>query len=265
MISMRKDIVGVCWVVRALLLLLTVHLGSSVASAQSSELVTDRPDQTESATVVLRGVVQVETGYLFARDGDVDRYEVPGTLFRVGLGGRTELRIGHAGVIGEEKRHGAGDSDLGVKVNFIERSDGWQPELAILGGLSVPTGDDGFSSGGVDPSFLISAAYTLSPRLSVGSNIGAAWESSSEETDRDVAIVYSLVVGGGLMDGLGVFLELFGDRQIVGANATSASVNGGLTFLLTDLVQLDVYVGRSLWGLTDDVFVGTGLSFRVPR
>ena len=262
---MRKDIVGVCWVVRALLLLLTVHIGSGVASAQSQELVTDRPDQTESATVVLRGMVQVETGYLFSRDGDVNHYEVPGTLFRVGLGGRTELRIGHAGVIGEEKRHGAGDSELGVKVNFIERADGWRPEVAILGGLSLPTGDDGFSSEGVDPSFLVSFAYTLSPRLSLGSNIGAAWESSSEETDRDVVIVYSLVLGGGLMDRFGVFLELFGDRQIMGASATSASVDGGLTLLLTDLVQLDVYAGRSLWGLTDDVFVGTGLSFRVPR
>ena len=41
--------------------------------------------------------MQVETGYLFARDGDVDGYEVPGTLFRIGLSGWTELRIGHGG------------------------------------------------------------------------------------------------------------------------------------------------------------------------
>ena len=35
-----------------------IALGS--ASAQPPDLVTDRPDQTESATVVLRGLVQVE-------------------------------------------------------------------------------------------------------------------------------------------------------------------------------------------------------------
>ena len=33
-------------------------------------------------------------------DGNVDSYEVPGTLFRIGLGGRMELRVGHAGAIG---------------------------------------------------------------------------------------------------------------------------------------------------------------------
>ena len=47
--------------------------------------------------------------------------------------------------------------------------------------------------------------------------------------------------------------------------ATSASVDGGLTLLLTDIVQLDISVGSGLWGSTDDVFVSAGLSFRLPR
>ena len=75
-------------VVRALPLVLLVPVGTGVARAQSPDMVTDRPDQTESAAVVPRGLLQVETGYLFARDGDVDGYAVPGTLFRIGLGGR---------------------------------------------------------------------------------------------------------------------------------------------------------------------------------
>ena len=252
-------------VVRVAILSLAVHVGSGIASAQSPELVTDRPDMTEAPTVVLRGMVQVETGYLLASDGDVTRYEVPGTLVRIGLGRQTELRIGHAGMAVGEGNHGAGDSALGVKVNLIERADGWRPELSILGGLSMPTGDEGFSSNRVDPSFLVALAYELSPRLSLGSNVGVAWESSSEEIDRDAAIVYSLVLGSGLTNRLSAFLEVFGDWQTTGASATSVSVDGGFTFLLTDLVQLDAYVGHGLRGLTDDVFVGTGLSFRLPR
>ena len=262
---MRKGVVEVRRVVQALLLSLMVPVGTGVASAQSPDLVTDRPDQTESAAVVPRGLIQVETGYLFARDGDVDGYEVPGTLFRIGLGGWTELRIGHAGIVGGQGSRGAGDSELGAKVNLIGRADGWRPELAILGGLSLPTGDDGFSSDGVDPSFLVLFAHELSPRLSLGYNVGAAWESSGDQLDRDAFIVYSLVLGVGLTDRLGTFLELFGDRQTTGTTATSVSVDGGLTFLLTDIVQLDVYVGSGLRGPTDDVFVGTGLSFRLPR
>ncbi len=240
-----------------------VALGS--ASAQTPDLVTDRPDQTESATVVPRGLVQVETGYLFARDDGIDAFEAPGTLLRIGLGARTELRVGHAGVIGSDGRHGAGDSEIGAKVNLIETAEGWKPELAILGGLSLPTGDEAFSSDGVDPSFLVAFAHELSPRLSLGYNVGAAWESSPDQPDREASLLYSLALGMGVTDRLGAFLELFGDRRTSGDTATGISIDGGMTFLLTDVMQIDLFVGRGLHGPTADTFVGAGLSFRLPR
>jgi len=183
-------------IVRSLLLLLIVATsGTGIVAAQSPDLVTDRPDQTESATVVPKGLVQVETGYLFTRDGNVDSYEVPGTLFRIGLGGRLELRLGHAGAIGGGGKHGAGDTNVGVKVNLLEGRDGPKPELAILGGLSFPTGDHGFSSDGIDPSFLFSFAHALSPKLSLGYNIGMSWESSSTSADT-VSIRFTVPQGG---------------------------------------------------------------------
>jgi hypothetical protein len=239
--------------------------GNRVASAQSPALVTDRPDQTESAAVVPRGFVQIETGYLFTHDGEVNRYEVPGTVFRIGIGGRTELRLGHAGIVGGAGSRGAGDSEIGGKVTLVAGADGWQPELAILGGLSLPTGRDGFSSDGVDPSFLVSLAHGLSPKASLGYNVGAEWASSPDRPVRDAFIVFTTAIGFELADRWGAFLELFGDRQTTGATATTVSMDGGLTFLLTDVIQFDVYVGRGLRGPTDDRFFGTGLSFRLPR
>ena len=235
---------------RTLLVVLGLVIALGSASAQTPDLVTDRPDQTESATVVLRGLVQVETGYLFAREDGIDAFEVPGTLFRIGLGARTELRVGHAGVIGTEGRHGAGDSEVGAKVNLIETADGWTPELAILGGVSLPTGDEAFSSDGVDPSFLVAFAHELSPRLSVGYNVGAAWESSPDQPDRGASLLYSLALGMGVTDRLGAFLEVFGDRRTTGDTATGVSIDGGLTFLLTDVMQVDLYVGKGLRGPT---------------
>ena len=253
---------------RSLLLLLVLIVGCEPAIAQSPDLTTDRPDQTESATVVSRGLLQVETGYLFARDGEMNGYEVPGTLLRIGLGSRAELRIGHAGVVGKEGSQGLGDSQLGAKVNLIERADGWRPEMAMLAGLSLPTGGDKYSSSGIDPSFLILFAHELSPRLSLGYNVGARWESSAGNPERDVFAVYSMALGLGLTGRLGAFFELFGDERQRGNTTTSEgfiAMDSGLTFLLTDIVQLDLYIGRGLAGQTEDVFFGTGLSFRLPR
>ena len=256
---------GAARAARALILGAAVLTGKAGATAHGQELVTDRPDQTESATVVPRGLLQIETGYLFTREGDVDSHAAPGTLLRIGLGGRTELRLGHAGVMGTEGRRGAGDSELGAKVNLIPRADGWRPELALLGSLSLPTGDNRFSSGGADPSFLVAFAHELRPGLSVGYNAGAAWESSPDPLDRNAFFVYSLALGVGLTDRLGAFLEVFGDRQVTGPVAGSVSADTGLTFLLTEVLQLDVSVGRGLRSAADDLFVGAGLSLRMPR
>lgn len=235
------------------------------ASAQTPDLVTDRPDQTESAAAVPRGLVQVETGYRFARDEGVDTFEAPGTLVRIGLGARTELRLGHAGVIGSARLHGAGDSEIGAKVNLIEATDGWTPQLAILGGLSLPTGDEPFSSEGVDPSFLMAFAHELSPRLSLGYNVGAAWESSPDRPDREASLLYTLALGIGVTDRLGAYLEVFGNRRTSGHDATDVSIDGGVTFLLTRTVQFDLYVGRGIHGQAADTFFGAGLSIRLPR
>ncbi len=251
--------------VKSLLLGAAVLTGTAGANAHAQELVTDRPDQTESATVVPRGLLQVETGYLFTRDRDVDSHAAPGTLFRIGFGRRAELRLGHAGVLGTEGRRGAGDSELGAKVNLIPQANGWRPELALLGGLSLPTGGDGFSSRGADPSFLVAFAHELAPRLSLGYNAGAAWESSPDSPGRDASVVYSLALGIGVTDRLGAFIEVFGDRRVASEVATGVSADGGLTLLLTDVLQLDVSVGRGLRGPADDIFVGTGLSLRLPR
>ena len=71
--------------------------------------------------------------------------------------------------------------------------------------------------------FLVAFAHELSPRLSLGYNVGAAWESSADQSDRDAFILYSLALGVGLTDRLGTFLELFGDRQTTDTAATSVS------------------------------------------
>ena len=60
------------------------------------EMVTDRPDQTESSNIVLPGHVQFEIGYTHVEvelDGvDFVFDELPQTLARIGLSKRFELR-----------------------------------------------------------------------------------------------------------------------------------------------------------------------------
>ena len=73
-------------------------LAQSQTQTQNShpapELITDRPDFTESSEVVGRGVVQLESGLTFAsRMPAVRQVTLPELLVRIGLGDRVELRL----------------------------------------------------------------------------------------------------------------------------------------------------------------------------
>jgi len=76
---------------------------------------------------------------------------------------------------------------------------------------------------------------------------------------------YSAVLGIGASDRLGLFVELFGAFGLRDDRPAAHALDGGLTVLLRDGLQLDASAGV---GLDDDArewFVASGLSVRIPR
>ncbi|HLE82947.1 MAG TPA: transporter [Thermoanaerobaculia bacterium] len=251
------------------------------AGEPPGELVTDRPDQTESAAVVPPGYVQVETGVLFSRDEaggeETETVEGPGTLVRIGLGSRTELRLGWDGWVREERElagarggsraDGPADAEVGAKMKLRDEA-GRLAEAALLVGVSLPIGDDELTSDRLDPSLLLALAHTLSERLSLGYNAGVVW--SSEVGDQGVRetyshLVYTGALGVGLTDRLGAFAELFGEEPLDAPGGSVVSADGGFTWLLRPKLQLDAYAGAGLTEEAPDWFAGAGLSLRWPR
>ncbi|MDA2926751.1 transporter [Acidobacteria bacterium AH-259-G07] len=243
------------------------------------ELVTDRPDQTESSVVVPPGYVQVETGWSFSRNDEggirSETHEFPGTLLRIGVVNRVELRLGSNGGIWEGTRlagqktdlGGVGDMEIGAKLYFWEEQ-GWIPETAFLAGVSLPVGKEELSSHRSDPAFRVSMSHTLSDRFSFGYNLGATWESELDETgDRDTLSFfnYTAVMGMGVSDRVGAFVEVFGDIPLNANGGPKNSLDGGLTYLLRDNLQLDAAVGVGISDDADNWFVGLGITVRFPR
>ncbi len=243
------------------------------------ELVTDRPDQTESSVIVPLGYVQVETGWSLSRhqEGGIrtNTHTFPGTLFRIGALDRMELRLDYGGALWEQTQEagqsanlgGSGDMGIGTKLYFWEEHN-WLPEAALLAGVSLPVGKDQFSSGRADPSFRLSLSHTLSERLSFGYNLGATWESTLDETnDRDTLSLfnYTAVLGIGLSERAGLFAEVFGDIPFNAKGGPRHSFDGGLTYLIRGNLQIDGSAGIGLSHSADDWFVGLGITARLPR
>jgi hypothetical protein len=260
------------------LLLCTVTFTS--LAQEYPELVTDRPDQTESSVTIPRGTLQLETGWTHAVEEEGGEETItdafPGTLLRYGVIEGLELRFATEGRVWEElhepggNRHSdAGWSDLQVGLKkYLWEEDGCLPEAAILGHLSIPVGEEGFSSGRFDPDFRLSFAHTLTDRLSFGYNLGTSWETIEDDRgDRDThsSFIYTAALGFGLTDRLGAFIEFFGDIPINGEGGPANSLDGGFTYLLKDNLQVDCFLGKGLSEDAEDWFVGAGFSYRFPR
>ncbi|WP_419856657.1 transporter [Candidatus Palauibacter irciniicola] len=147
------------WILPALGVGSLFAMTAGSAHAQRGPLVADRPDFTEAAATVGRGVVQLEFGYTYEYDrpeggrGGVWTHSLGEPLLRIGvLGDRLELRLGLSPVsvgAGADGRSftetGMEDLYLGTKLLLAEQ-EGLRPALAILPQVTVPTGSDAFTS-----------------------------------------------------------------------------------------------------------------------
>jgi hypothetical protein len=262
---------------------------------QKPELVTDRPDLTESSSVVPESTVQIEMGWSMEEVNspgeELRAFHFPETLARIGLHDRIELRLGWDGGQWQNLRkdsanvdsRGAGDMYLGTKISLWSE-DGNLPETALIMGTSVPTGSkcraaeqlgnrlycssfNLYSSRRYDPSAIIAMSKTLNDRLSLGWNLGTVWLTERED-DGDLDTlprgIYSVALGIAATDRTGFFVEFFGDTSLTGGSRPSNSIDGGATFLILPNVQLDASAGKGVSSESPDWFAGAGISFRLP-
>ncbi len=238
---------------------------------QPPEMITDRPDATESSSIVPRKTLQVETGgfYESFEDGDVTTktYTYNTALLRYGLFDNVELRLGWDYVEQKTEINGtqvgrtlSGLSPLlaGAKIGISEEK-GALPQMAIIGHVMLPfTAGEDFKPETTGVNFRFAFAHTLSDKSSLSYNVGAEWGDDSPEA----AYIYTLAYGYSVTDTFGLYAELYGDFP---ENSPANHLwDAGLTYLVRHNVQLDATVGSSI---TDgqDILLSAGVSFRIPN
>jgi len=238
-----------------LIILFSASLAAT-SSAQDAELITDRPDLTESPNAVPVGSLQVELGAT-TFDSDSFRVNTIGEiLLRYGFVRNFELRVGVPSVIsGDVESSGLSDAYVGVKWQLGKIGSG---EVGLIATLSLPTGDDDFTSDGVEPSVILTAGTQLTESISLASQIEGAYNTAGD--DRDLDFAATVVLGFPINSRLGGFAELAaaapqeGDEELL--------FHAGLLVALGADLQLDIHGGLGLTDGAPDSFYGIGLSFR---
>ena len=229
---------------------------------QAQEIVTDRPDQTESSLTVPRGSLQIETGSAFAfleSDGFLEKnFATPSTLFRVGITRWLELRlVNQVEIYKDLKKSTAGiaDPEIGVKLQVLDKEN-INATIAFITHVVIPTGTKGFSEENFGTVNKIAVSHEIAKKFGIGYNIGYRYFGHGSGD-----LIYSLAAGFDITDKLGMYCEPFGEFTNLEDFILNADI--GFTYRVYDNLQLDFAYGT---GLNNEMnYVGFGLSWRIPE
>lgn len=225
---------------------------AALAAPASAQIVTDRPDLTES-TEAAAGV-QIETGLVVERSQEVTDVTAPQALVRIGLAPGVEARLGLPDYrvldLGGADRGGFTDPSVGVKAELGALA-GW--DVAAIAEVSLPLGDDAFS-GSASPIALLIAGRDLDV-FSLGTQAELRWDRDADRVD----VGGTFVVGASFTERVGAFAEAAAASSAAG---TEALAQVGATFLVSPDTQVDAFVGAGLTDVAPDVFGGVGFSTR---
>lgn len=241
----------------------------------SEPLVTDRPDFTESASVVGCGVVQLEAGYTYTYDStsttSSHEQTYPETLLRVGLLAEwMEFRLDwtyndvRETAFGGAISHTSGSEDISVGVKLaLTPQECMLPETALILQSGVPTGATELTADDVLPGITYIYSWALTDYCTTAGQTQLN-RAKDEVTDEPyLEFSQSWTAGFGLTEAVGSYIEWFVlAPDGADTNHTESYLDGGFTYLVTDNLQLDVRGGVGLNQAADDYFVGTGFAVR---
>ncbi len=250
-----------------------------LADVWARDMSTDRPDKTESPYTVDAGRYQLEMSLVdYSRDrhnpegaeNNVDTLSVAPMNWKAGLTNRMDVQVIINPYIREkaddgattERKTGFGDMQTRLKINLWGNDSG-TTAFAAMPFVKFPTstnnlGNDAFEGGLILP---------LAVQLPGGWNMGLMTEfDANEDPENDgryvVDYINSITFGHQIVGDLAGYVEFFSNITDSNSTAWVGTVDAGLTYGLTDDIQLDAGVNVGVTRSAEDLNPFCGLSVR---
>jgi hypothetical protein len=243
--------------------------GTSIVS--SEPVLSDRPGFGDGTNILSAGTIQLESGWNLSNQSAgnvVERtLEAGSPLLRVGLGHRTELRVGGDGFVlyahrvGDvsERVAGAADYSVGVKYALVSEK-GLRPALTLIPLVSLPAGHPFFTSGGFDPTVKVAWSKSLGKDAVLSGDVSAS--SISDSRGRFAQSAASFQFSRQLWREFSGFWELYLVTPVDRNHDRVWNFDSGLSHPIGRNAQFDISAGQQTSPLARSWFMSAGLVVR---
>lgn len=249
-----------------LILVFSILLFTPAVSQDIGSIFTDRPSQTDAVSLLPRKVFQIEAGYYWEQDDIAGNtnvlMDIPNIMLKYGLLDWLELRLGTSVKFREQENVGiltrdteAGSIYFAPKFHILKPK-GIIPRISATAYFHFPETGTGFANvndGALSTRLLFENA--IADNLSVAYSIG-----TDSDFNGNTNGFYTFMVSAGFGK-LGVFAEFF--SSIIDGAQNTAGLDGGVGFTLSDNLTVDLAVGVGLNSIATDVFLNTGIGYRI--
>jgi len=225
---------------------------------------TDRPDQTESTSLIEYKNLQLENGILFTFNAlnspNAVRQLVPSILLRYGLTKKLELRLyqeheTNTFELQNQAISGLKNVQIGLKFLLFQKHEN-ATKVAFISHVLVPTGSKSIDQNTFGIINKLAFSHRIGEQLNIGYNLGYDFRGKNSSKGT-----YAFAFGIKLSDAFGMYAESYGEWENI--NKFTNSFDTGLTYLLGKNMQVDLSYGV---GLNHSMqFVSAGLSWNLGR
>ena len=240
------------------------------------ELTPDRPDKTESPYTVDAGHFQLEMDVVTftlnrSNDARIETWNVAPVNIKIGLLNNVDLQFifdNYLYVRTEDHQahtmttqSGVGDLTTRLKIN-LWGNDGGQTAFGVLPFVKFPTNTDHLGNDAVEGGVILPLAVKLPAGWDLGLETGVSFLRNEQDRGYHAEFVNSVTVGHEIIGKLGGYIEFFSSVSTERDSSWVGTVDLGLTYGLTDNIQLDAGVNLGVTRAADDVDAFTGLTVR---